>query len=389
MLSCSELGLGHVSRLMVLGKKLEETGKELFFFSGGKAYKLLKQAFKNVHYCTPVSWYENVYGISVSASVLNILFPLPRVDPETGKFSFKLPSGIETVHRYYDLRSRLLEINPDVIVSDGDLHVLRLASRWHYPSVYITNVIRPSCGFPPLLIPGERFVERYLKNCSKIIVPDIPPPYTICEYNLGNLEDVGVEDKVEFVGSFINVNSATTEEQDGFIFASISGPVGTRSRLERVIIPVLRSLKSRSIISLGEHCEKGVTVTGNCTIYRWLSLEERERFMAKAEIVIFSGGHNTCFEVIKYMKPSICIPTQPEQLANAKKMQDMGCSLVVENRDQLVQAISEMKMNIDVYKRNVRRLNHHASKFKGVNNAAKIIEKVAHESTSAKKGFCA
>jgi UDP:flavonoid glycosyltransferase YjiC (YdhE family) len=89
------------------------------------------------------------------------------------------------------------------------------------------------------------------------------------------------------------------------------------------------------------------------------------------------------------MKPSICIPTQPEQLANAKKMQDMGCSLVVENCDQLVQAISEMKMNIDVYKRNVRRLNHHASKFKGVNNAVKIIEKVAHESTSAKKGFCA
>ena len=384
MLSCSELGLGHVSRLMVLGRKLEETGKELFFFSGGEAYKLLKQAFKNVHHCTPTSWYENARGISVSASVLNILFPLPWVNPKTGRFGFKPPSGIETVHRYYDLRSHLLEINPDVIVSDGDLHALRLAIRWHYPSVYITNVIRPSYGFPPLLIPGERFVERYLKKCSKIIVPDVPPPYTICEYNLGNLEHVGVKDKVEFVGSFINVNGVTAEECNGFIFASISGPVGTRSRLERVIIPVLRGLKTRSIVSLGEQGKRGVAVVGNCTIYKWLSPEEREKCMTKAEIVIFSGGHNTCFEVIKYVKPSICIPTQPEQLANAKKIQDMGCSLVAENRDQLVQALREMERNMDVYKRNVRKLNQYASKFKGVDKAVEIIEKVAHESASAK-----
>ncbi|MEM3703210.1 MAG: hypothetical protein QXX79_02145 [Candidatus Bathyarchaeia archaeon] len=60
-----DLGLGHASRLIILGKKLEERGNELYLFSGGDAYKLLKREFKNVYYCAPVSWYENTRGIII------------------------------------------------------------------------------------------------------------------------------------------------------------------------------------------------------------------------------------------------------------------------------------------------------------------------------------
>ncbi|MEM2337265.1 MAG: glycosyltransferase [Candidatus Bathyarchaeia archaeon] len=377
MLSCSELGLGHVSRLMILGKKLAAKGNELFFFSGGNAYTLLKREFKNVYHCTPVRWYENAYGIVFSASILNIFFPLLRINPENRKLEIKSPSGIETMHRYYDLRRNILKIKPHVIISDGDLHTLRLAWRWRYPSVYVTNFIRPSCGFSPLLIPGERFTERYVRSCSKIIIPDIPPPYTICEYNLGNLEDVGVADKTEFVGSFIEITSVKGGENH--IFAPISGPAGTRARLKRIIIPVLSCLRTKSIVSLGEHGEKRMAKIGNCVVYTWLSPQERNEFMANAKLVIFSGGHNTCFEVVKYAKPSICIPTQLEQFANAKKLQDMHCSIIAKNESQLAQAIGGMEKNIDIYKKNVQRLNQYASKFKGVDRAVNIIEKVAQD----------
>jgi UDP-N-acetylglucosamine--N-acetylmuramyl-(pentapeptide) pyrophosphoryl-undecaprenol N-acetylglucosamine transferase len=378
MLSCSELGLGHVSRLIVLGKKLEAKGYELFFYSGGNAYKLLEKEFRNVYYCTPVGWYENTHGIIVSASILNILFPMPRVNPEDGKFGLKSPSGMETIHRYYDLRRNILKIKPDLIVSDSDLHALRLAHRWHFPSVYITNVIRPSYSFSPLLVPGERFTERYVKNCSKIIVPDIPPPYTICEYNLGSLEDVGVADKVEFVGSFIDVKPSKGGAES-HIFAPISGPIGTRIQLKRIIIPVLSRLKTKSIISLGEHGKRKVAKIGSCTVYSWLPPHERGEFMANAKLVIFSGGHNTCFEVIKHAKPSICVPTQPEQLANAKKMQDLNCSIIARNKAQLLQAIREMEKHIDFYKKNVQKINQYCSRFKGVDTAVKIIEEVAQK----------
>ena len=63
LLSCAELGLGHVSRVIPLGKKLAEQRHELFFFSGGTAYELLKKEFENVYPCMPVAWFENTKGV--------------------------------------------------------------------------------------------------------------------------------------------------------------------------------------------------------------------------------------------------------------------------------------------------------------------------------------
>ena len=82
LLSCAELGLGHVSRIIPLGKRLEKQGHEMVFFSGGKAYEMLQKEFPHVRKCTPISWYENASGILTSASLINLLFPLPLFNIE-------------------------------------------------------------------------------------------------------------------------------------------------------------------------------------------------------------------------------------------------------------------------------------------------------------------
>src|SRR5512147_1811828 len=89
LLSCSELGLGHVSRIVPLGKRLEKRGHELFFFSGGKAHEILQKEFPHVYKCTPLSWYENASGIITSASLLNLIFPLPIFNMEDHRFELK------------------------------------------------------------------------------------------------------------------------------------------------------------------------------------------------------------------------------------------------------------------------------------------------------------
>lgn len=272
-LSCTELGLGHVGRIIPLGRKLVARGHELFFFSGGTANQLLKKEFEHVYNCTPVAWYENARGVIASASVLNILIPLPYLDYEKNRLEIKSPSAAETVHRYYDLRKQIRKIKPDLIVSDGDMHALRLAYRWKIRAVYIANIIRPSYAFSPLLTPGERFTERYVKKCNRIIVPDNPPPYTICEYNLGNLDEIGIKNKVEFVGSFSDMTFK--KGSDKHIFAPISGPVGTRAKLIRTVIPVLSSSETMSVVSLGEPANKAVKKRGNCEIHTWLNREQR------------------------------------------------------------------------------------------------------------------
>ena len=372
-LSCTELGLGHVSRIIPLGKRLAERGHELFLFSGGVAYQLLKKEFENVYPCTPVVWYESSFGVIASASVLNILIPLLRYNYENDRLEIKSSNAAETIHRYYDLRKRILKIKPELIITDGDMHALRLARRWRIPSVYITNVIRPSYRFSPLLIPGERFTERYVKKCKRIIVPD-NPKHTICEYSIGDIDQMGIKDKVEFVGSFLNMTSERGLERH--IFAPISGPLGTRAKLARMIIPVLSRLKTKSIVSLGEPGNKAAKKLGNCEIYSWLNREQRDEYMKNAEIIIFSGGHGTCFEVIKHGKPSICIPTQPEQMGNARKLQELKCSIYVENETQLKSAILEIEGKREFYKSNVEKISDYSSKFKGVEKAVDVIENI-------------
>ena len=153
LLSCSELGLGHVSRIIPLGKRLEKNGHEMFFFSGGKAYSCFRKNSSNVYECTPVSWYENAHGIITSASLLNLLIPLPLFNMDQNRFELKKSNAMETIHRYYDLRENLHDIAPDMLIADGDINALRLAQRWKIPSVYIANMIRPSYGFSAFLEP--------------------------------------------------------------------------------------------------------------------------------------------------------------------------------------------------------------------------------------------
>lgn len=372
--ACSELGLGHASRTTALGKRLEQRGHEVFFYSGGKAYQQLKKEFKNVYPCTPAAWYENASGIITSASLLNILFPLPYFNSETGNFEIKNSSAMETIHRYYDLRRNIKEITPDILIADGDINALRLAHRWKIPAIYITNVIRPSYGFSSLLSPGERFTERYVKNCAKIIIPDNKPPFTVCEYNIGNLKHVGINDRAEFVGSFFD--TTPIEGTEKHVFAPVSGPFGTRTQLLQMLIPTFEKLSTKTIISLGTPGEMKTGRMGNCEVHTWLSAQERRECMRNASMVVFSGGHITCFETIKYAKPSICIPTQPEQLANAAKLQDLQCSLIARNKKQLQSAVREIEKKYSLFKGKMEALNRFSNKFNGLNRAVEIIENV-------------
>ncbi|MCL5876931.1 MAG: hypothetical protein M1540_03865 [Candidatus Bathyarchaeota archaeon] len=374
LLSCSELGLGHVSRLIPLGKRLEKHGHELFFFSGGKAYELLQKEFKNAYKVTPISWYENAHGILTSASLLNMFFPLPLFNMEQNRFEMKNSNAWETIHRYYDLRENIHTIKPDVLIADGDINALRLALRWKIPSVYVANTIRPSYGISSFLSPGERFLERYIKACQKVIIPDNPPPYTVSEYSIGNIDNMGIDDRTEYVGGFVDTTPVRGGQEH--IFAPISGPIGTRSQLLKTLLPVLEKVKTKCIISLGTPGKKASAKIGNHELHTWLTPEERRQAMMNAKMVIFSGGHATCFETIKYGKPTICIPTQPEQQGNAAKLEKMHCSIVAKNKKQLQKAIEKMNTELDTYTRNVQALSEFSGRFHGLDRAVEIVESI-------------
>jgi uncharacterized protein (TIGR00661 family) len=223
--------------------------------------------------------------------------------------------------------------------------------------------------------PGKfALVDKYVKQCTKIIVPDNPPPHAISDYNIGNINGSTLENKIEYVGPFTDVTP--TQGQDEHIFAPISGPTGTRSKILNILLPVLQKASTKTIISLGIPGKKTLTKTGNCEIHTWLSETEREQAMKNAKYVVFSGGHTTCFETIKYAKPSICLPTQPEQGGNAAKLQDLGCSIKVKNQKELIEAMQQIEHYSANYKKNVLKLNKISNKYNGLNRAVEIVETI-------------
>jgi len=192
---------------------------------------------------------------------------------------------------------------------------------------------------------------------------------------LGDLDSMGISEKVEFAGSFLD--TTYTQGLEEHIFAPISGPYGTRAKLTQMIIPVLEELEAKSIISLGMPGKKTTAKKGNCEIHTWLSSQERRECMKNAKLIIFSGGHMSCFETVKYVKPSICIPTQPEQMGNAAKLQKLNCSISVKNKQELRATVQEIEEKKEFFRRNVMALNTFSNRFNGLHRAVEIIESAA------------
>jgi UDP:flavonoid glycosyltransferase YjiC (YdhE family) len=136
-------------------------------------------------------------------------------------------------------------------------------------------------------------------------------------------------------------------------------------------------LETESIVSLGAPGSVVMKKRGNCEIHSWLPKEQRDRFMRDSKIIIFSGGHGTCFETIKHAKPSICIPTQPEQMGNAKKLQELNCSISVKNQTELKSAIDEIENKAEFYKKNVKKLSDYSRKFNGIESTVNTVENIA------------
>ena len=77
------------------------------------------------------------------------------------------------------------------------------------------------------------------------------------------------------------------------------------------------------------------------------------------------------------MKPSVCIPTQPEQKANARKLEELGCSKCIKNGAQLETVLKEIEEQKESFKKNLTKISEYSSRFSGLDNAVKVIESLA------------
>jgi UDP:flavonoid glycosyltransferase YjiC (YdhE family) len=310
---------------------------------------------------------------------------------ETGEFS-----ALDTARRFPFLMSLFLKqinleiryirrFDADRVLSDSVLSTVLAGKLARKKVVTLINQLRlESSQTTPhwarqLLTAGSIAVPNELWNLSDgILLPDLPPPYTISERNLWSAGRIAK--RCRYIGFLVpgtaysedHVTRQLAEEKKLKIYWQISGPEATKPGLQRRAIEISSMIRDRavSVIALGRP-------TGSITprktdwgwIYEWC--EVKDRLLDLADIVVSRSGHTTVAQFIKNSKASILvpIPKQAEQEGNASKADKLGIAV----------KIPQSALNLDSLTRAAERLQNAnvASKLTEISSIANRYNPVA------------
>lgn len=375
------VGLGHASRLLILAENIKEPGIELRFSSFGEARNyIMSQGFE----CEKVPPVEFMWGRDGEFSVMSNINKIPQ-------WLVNLPIQVNKEIRY------LKKFNPHIIISDSRLSPLIAARILNLPKILIINQIKL------LLTPRLREFKaaRLFETCNgelmggfwnmsdKILIPDLPPPYTISEGTINSVKSI--KSKLDYVG-FITPRAKITENSlskakevlqidstKPLIFVHISGPMGTRIPIIMKLIEVFKKAPSlQFVFSEGKSNGKVIPkkISSNMWYFEWCPYKDEIFFLS--DVIIMRGGHTAISQAIQYGKPIISIPIQShgEQLANSYKIEKLGIGKAINsktmNQTILIDALNELICD-NSYQDRVSKLMEISNKLDGIQNVKDIV----------------
>lgn len=376
------VGLGHASRLIMLAERLGTRGVASRFSSFGEAAEYISSLG---------------YGCNLVPSMEFVW---------TTEGHFSITSSIAKIPEYFvnftrqvnhELRN-LKEFDPDVVVSDTRLSPVIASKILHIPSIVVLNQVRLLLS-PKLrkyklarsfeAINGE-FLGLVWTLTDKILVPDLPPPYTISENNIWGTNSI--RNKLKYVG-FASPRTAVTEENvkkvcsdlglkrtNPTVFVHISGPMETRMPLVRLAIDACRTLRDniQYIISAGypggDTCPK--VLHGRGWFYEWCPV--RDELFSLSNLVVIRGGHAAISQAIRFGKPIVAIPIENhgEQLGNSSKIASLGLGIAIFAKPLQPAHISDAINTVMAepnYQRKAQELMHLSEDLNGIENVMNII----------------
>jgi UDP-N-acetylglucosamine--N-acetylmuramyl-(pentapeptide) pyrophosphoryl-undecaprenol N-acetylglucosamine transferase len=376
------VGLGHASRLVMVADRLQRMGVVIKFSSFGEAATYISmQGYKCIA-VPPVEFAWNMEGeFSIKHSIANT------------------PNWFTNFSRQINKETRsMAEYKPDIIISDSRLSSLITAKFFGIPSVVILNQVKlllsPRLREFRIARLFEKMTGEILgvmwTTADKILVPDLPPPYTIASHNVWDTNSVVA--KLEYVG-FTAPKLGVSEEQinkvaNGLglnrsrpvIFIHISGPIETRTPIIRIILEACKSLRREIQYIISEGRPKGNLeprkLSGSGWYYEWCPV--RNEIFAMSNLLVLRGGHVALSQAIQFGKPIITIPIENhgEQLGNSEKIAKIGAGLMLKPKElkanHITDAVHQILDNPRFQKKSTE-LMRLTEKLDGINNIVKII----------------
>jgi UDP:flavonoid glycosyltransferase YjiC (YdhE family) len=236
--------------------------------------------------------------------------------------------------------ANMVRYAPQVVLSDSSLSTVLAARLESLPVFTVLNQLNLTSSHGRISAPARLLsagisagMGKLWELSDEVLLPDLPPPYTISEKNLWGSQ-VG---KTRYIGflqmSAVSKPDAVAEEfaADGRrkVFWQVSGPPKTRASFLERGLEAAASLSEEFVfvITGGDPRDSSSPrrIPGGW-YYGWCRTPET--FFSLADVIVSRAGHGTIGQAIMSSKPSLLvpIPRQPEQEGNAFKAELLGIS---------------------------------------------------------------
>jgi UDP:flavonoid glycosyltransferase YjiC (YdhE family) len=379
-------GLGHVTRILEIAKRLKVSRDQIRYSCSGQGLDYIRTHELEIDAvgCPPfdVEWTEEG---SFSSKDFVLHFPL------------MLSSFLEQVA--FEAKS-IAKFGPRVTVSDSRLSAVLAARLKSCPVITMLNQFK--VNLPPRFR-GDAFGRLYERIggdvlglmwslSEQVLLTDLPPPYTIGEANVAGTDLSNIVRYVGFTSPSLEVSEDRLQkvrEMLGFdgrplVFFQISGPDATKKMFIDTVLRSAGALSSKYkvVISMGYLRGSGEPrrLTGGTLFFDWCPIKD-ELFML-SDVLVSRSGHRTIGQCIDTGKPAVLVPihNHSEQLGNADKFQRLGLGIALRPEDldtkRLVDSIDSCVQD-PKYRMNAEAIGLISKKYNGMEKCTEIIDSYA------------
>ncbi len=375
------MGLGHASRLVMVADELQKNGFEIRFSSFGEAASYISMKGYQCATVAPMEFAWSKGGFSVKHSLANI------------------PRWFTNFSRQVNQEARNISLhNPGVVVSDSRLSPIVGAKLLGTPSVVVLNQVKlllsPRLRELAIARLFEDMIGELLGSlwglADRILVPDLPPPFTISSHNIWNIGSAAR--KLEYIG-FTSPRYDVTEKRmeevatslglarsRPLVYVLVSGPSQTRMVLVRLAIEAakLSDPKIQFVISEGNArgSPEPKKIGESVWYYEWCPV--RDEVMALSDALVLRGGHVALSQAIQFGKPVLTVPIENhgEQLGNSRRIAELGMGKMLFPKGlgpkEMAGGISELLGNPE-YRKRAQEAQTQSGNLDGVANLVRIV----------------
>jgi len=365
---CGE-GYGHSSRDLAIAKVLSDAGAQVLMGSYGYVLDRLSKSYNTVRLEREFEMVGNGGAFDLKATILR------------SKKTALLFSRIIS-----DEKRAIEDFNATCVVADGRSAAVFAAFKLGLPCVIISNqtslepFFKESNFFVRLL---GKPVELTLKTMTALtettLIPDFPPPYTVCLNSLS--KNRHIMKKQRFIGPVVSdlfEGQQTDPDIKSPFVLTLLGGHSFRLPIFNGILNIADRFPDINFLIFTKF--KSDNVPKNVIVSEFA--EDISSYMHAAELIITQAGHSTAMEMLMLGKPALIIPDrgQTEQESNAARMRELGICETLDYSSLDPASIFEkidMLLDDQRYKENARKYSMMAKKMGGSQKAAAIIQELS------------